>query len=1200
MTPRARLLQVYRQELRFQTARPLTWILVLILALTSWGLSSGDMRISSGSSQVGGTKVFITSEFANGQMLSLVIFLFYSFFLAIAAGMAVMQDEESKVGEILHSTPLRPREYIWGKFAAILTTFLGVLGLHLLLAMFCNHVIPNEKAMEARGPFGLLNYLRPALVLGLPSMIFMTGASFAIGERSRRPIVVFVLPVAAITFCGFFLWQWSPSWLDLGLNRILMAIDPAGVRWLSETWLKVDRGAEFYNTHTIPFDLPFLLSRLAFAAAGLAAIFLSGRRFERSVRGEQASARQRARRALAPAAAAGTAGALPNASPNPSVAGIGMRVRPPSLTRGLAAVIRFELRELLHQPGLYLFIPIILIQTLGQALLLIGAFDTPMLVTPGAFVQRTYNSLTLLICLLSLFYMVESLRRERGTGIAALYYATPASTGSILYGKLVANSVVALAVVLATSLGGVIALLVQGRVGLDLFPFVAIYGFLLVPTFLLWNGFVLASYALSMNRYITYGIGLAALSLTGYLQMTNRMTWAGNWDLWSVIQWSDMSVFELDRPALLWSRLAAVGGSVFFTAFAIRFFARHDRDATRTVHRTRGAVLLRGGVRLLPYAALPAAGVVALVVLVHGGFQSKAQEKLAKDYWKQNLATWKDAPLPGIRRADVRLDLSPERRSFRTEGTFVLVNTHDFPLRKVAFTGGRHWKDVMWTLNGDSVEPENRSRLYVFSPPVPMRPGDSLSLGFSFRGSYPDGSTKNGGGSPEFILNGGIVLTSFRPTFVPIPGYVEEIGVDDKNRYEGREYPDDYYTETLRPALGAGSPFETRITVTAPAAYTVNSVGTLVQEEVGNGRRTTVWVSDYPVRFFNVVAGRWARAGDDSVAVFHHQAHRANIGEITEALRAARRHYSEWFYPYPWRQLKLSEFPALAFYAQGFPTNITFSEGIGFLTKSDPKTNLAFLVTAHEAAHQWWGNLLTPGDGPGGEILSEGTSHFSTILLMEQVKGERARIEMCKRIEERYNNNRRADSERPLVRIDGTRAGDETVTYDKGGWVFWMMSNLMGREAMLAGIQSFIRQYKDGPDYPVLQDFTIALRPFAPDTTVYDQFVRQWFHEVVVPEYRLREGTRQADGDGLWRCRCVVQNVGTGTAEVEVAAVTGDRYTKDGAAVDGYHDARRTVVLGPGAETEVAFECEFEPERIVVDPDVRVLQLQRKLASLEL
>ena len=77
----------------------------------------------------------------------------------------------------------------------------------------------------------------------------------------------------------------------------------------------------------------------------------------------------------------------------------------------------------------------------------------------------------------------------------------------------------------------------------------------------------------------------------------------------------------------------------------------------------------------------------------------------------------------------------------------------------------------------------------------------------------------------------------------------------------------------------------------------------------------------------------------------------------------------------------LGEHPALAGYAQGFPTNITFSEAIGFLTRDEEDVaDAPFLVTAHEAAHQWWGNILCPGRGPGGNLLSEGTAHFSTLL----------------------------------------------------------------------------------------------------------------------------------------------------------------------------------------------------------------------------
>ncbi|MBU8895711.1 hypothetical protein KRR26_08850 [Corallococcus sp. M34] len=1201
---RSRLGTVLRTELGHQMRRPLYWILIVLAFLVVWGVSSGNVTIDSGASQVGGKKAWATSEFAVSQMVVFLTFLLQSFFVSVGAGMSVISDEEARVQPLLHSSPLTPGEYVWGKFLAVVLAYAVSLCATVGFLMFFHHVVPAGEAAEFRGPFILSAYLRPVLWFGLPLLVVMTGAAFAMGEATRRPVLVYFLPVGLFFLCIFFLWDWSPGWLDPRINRVLMAVEPAGFRWLSETWLKVDRGVDFYNTQPVGLDALFVISRGVLVGLGLGAVAWSQRHFARALRGQVAVRVPRLAQAeaLTGSARHGAAGRVEGAP----LASLGMGARPPSILLGMWHVARAEVRGLLSQPGLYLFVPIILFQTVVTALSAVGPFDTPLLLTPGRFALRMSNEATVLVCLLLLFYTVESLEREAASGFSPIHSATPVRTLSVLAGKAIANSVVGVAMLGALSLAGVVVQGVQGTVSLSLMPYVMVWGLLLVPTFVLWTSFVLAARALAGGRFGAYGLALGALGLTGFGAAREKLTWVTNWPMWSTVRWSDMGPLELDRPAVVLNRLAALGMAVFFTALAVRLDARRARDSVSLLEQVRPSGLLRGARRLAPFAVFPGAVLLLLGLRVGEGFEGDAAKKRAKEYWQKNLATWKDAPQPALVDVELSVDLEPASGALRTRGTYTLINRHAQPLERFALSGGDHWQDVRWTVEGQEATPEDRSRLYVFTPAHPLATGATTKVGFEFHGVFPQGVSRNGGERSEFILPSGVVLTSEFPTFAPVVGYLETVGVDKKeNQYEPRVYSDHFYEGLTTAGWGTGKPFTTRIQITGPAEYTFNSVGTLTSDDVKDGRRVMVWTSDQPVSMFNIVAGRWSAAKGDGTVVFHHPAHGYNVARMVRGLDAARKYYSEWFYPYPWKELKLSEFPGIATYAQGFPTNITFSESIGFLARASPRADAVLLVTAHEAAHQWWGNLLIPGKGPGGNVLSEGMSHYSALRLIEQLEGSYERMETARRLEDRYGKSRRVDGEQPLVKLDDSREGDNTVLYDKGGWTFWMLEDLMGRPAMQAGLQAFLRHYIPDEDHPVLQDFLAELRPFAPDAAAFDAFAQQWFFQVSVPEYHLSEPRVTADG-AKWVTKVVVRNTGTGRMPVEIAVAKGERFPERDDATGpvqpspDYRDARETRVLGPDEQVEVTLRSDFKPEQILVDPDVRVLQLRRAQALLKL
>src|SRR5262249_10096365 len=271
-----------------------------------------------------------------------------------------------------------------------------------------------------------------------------------------------------------------------------------------------------------------------------------------------------------------------------------------------------------------------------------------------------------------------------------------------------------------------------------------------------------------------------------------------------------------------------------------------------------------------------------------------------KDYWRKNIATYRDARVPDLSHVSLNLDLFPETSRYRVSGTFELKNAGDQPLEDILLTGGRHWQKLRWTMNDKPCLPTDRAHLFMFNPPGgALAPGQKVKIGFAHEGLYPRGISKRAMGSSEFILPSAVVLTSFEASIVPLLGFKDSVGIDDENRQDPKEFRDNFYIGQTDSFVGTRAPFTTKITVTAPADFTLNSVGTKTGESVVGGRRTVVWKSDYPVSFFNVIAGKWEVERGDGTLVFYDRQHRYNIGEMREALDAARRYYSEWFYPYP-------------------------------------------------------------------------------------------------------------------------------------------------------------------------------------------------------------------------------------------------------------------------------------------------------------
>ncbi|HSG38736.1 MAG TPA: M1 family aminopeptidase [Thermoanaerobaculia bacterium] len=1171
----SRIATIARLELWTYLTGPLFWFLLLLVAFVALSLNPIPM-MPSGDATIGGVRPFINSPHALAPFFSLGAFLLYTFFVPLLAGPAVIRDDEAKITDLLHSTPLSPAEYITGKFAGAVASFGLVLAFHLALTIWNHQLAPVPNPEALRGPFQLGTFVASMLLFAAPGVLFCAGLAFAVGEWTRKPMAVYAVPIVLFLSVLVFLWPWSPPGLHPAINQFLMIVEPSGLRWLSETAFKVDRGVAFYNHAPLPFDATFWLGRLFTLAVPLLAVAASVRHRRATIAGKRAARKSPAR------SGAVTEGETLSFR---SLRDLRMTSAPPGFLASTMRMVRSEIEELSGQPVLYLLIPFAMLLVVESAETETDSLGGAVLQTAGGLAVGTLEMITTLVCLLLMFQTVESVQRDRGAGFALIFYSAPFRTGAMLLAKGLAGAVLAAVILLGSAAASLAVLALQGRGRVEVWPFLVVWGLLLPPTFFAWSAFVTAVLAIVRERYATYAVGLGALLLTVYGFLSGRMTWVSNWPLWGALRWSDMGAFDLNAGALLLNRLLVASAGVFFAALAIRFFPRTESDATGTLHRLRPRNVFRSALRLAPFALPPLLAGGWLAHQVDNGFQSEAAQGQARAYWRRNVATWDGVTPPALTHMDLKVALEPRLRTATVAGTFTMVNRAAEPMGLLPFTVRPSFRGLAWTLDGAAAEPEDRSGLHVLQPAAPLRPGQEVRVGFSYQARYPEGMTRNGGGAAQFVLPSGVVLHTLRDDFLPVPGFVGSLGWAGEDSPEPRSYPDDFWKARLAPISGQEDAFTTRIEVTAPSEYTVNSVGEKTAESARGGRTTVVWESGAPVRAVNIVAGRWAVRRRDGAAVFHHPGHPYNVEEMLNALAAARARFSEWFHPYPWRELRLSQFPNQASNAQGFPSNLSFSESSGFLSKG--AGGAAFVVTAHEAAHQWWGNLLTPGEGPGADVLIEGMAHYSALLLVEAELGLQGRMDLARSFESSYGKRRRVDSELPLVKTqDNGRDSDETVIYDKGAWVMWMLHNHLGRDRMLAGLQAFFRAWHASPDHPSLQDLIAALRPYAADPAAYQAFVEQWFFGVVLPEYRVSDAEAVPAG-GAWRISATIENVGTGVASVELAAVRG-----------GHPDGKRTAVtLAPGRPLRVSWTAGFRPERIVVDPDVLVLQLNRGRAA---
>ena len=262
---------------------------------------------------------------------------------------------------------------------------------------------------------------------------------------------------------------------------------------------------------------------------------------------------------------------------------------------------------------------------------------------------------------------------------------------------------------------------------------------------------------------------------------------------------------------------------------------------------------------------------------------------------------------------------------------------------------------------------------------------------------------------------------------------------------------------------------------------------------------------------FEVARQKWN--GID-LEVYYDKQHAYNVPNMLKSMQKSLDYYTKNFGPYYHKQCRIIEFPRYSDFAQAFPGTMPFSEGIGFIidlrdvTKDD--IDQVFYVVAHEMGHQYWAHQVSGANMQGSEMMSEGFSQYSALMVMEKEYGK---DKMKKFLQYEMNSYLRGrsselEAEQPLMKTEN----QQYIHYNKASVVMYYLKEMIGEQKVNLAMKNLVASYGyKNPPYPTSIAAVDEFKKVTPDSLQY--VIKDMFETITLFSNRLLEANYKQVGN---------------------------------------------------------------------------------------
>ncbi|KGQ19254.1 putative membrane protein [Lysobacter dokdonensis DS-58] len=1051
---------IFRFEFGYQARRVSTWLYCVAVFFIAWSIIQGNYVDDA---RNGWTLINAPLIVASTTVVACLFWLFVG---ASVAGDAASRDIESGLHPLSYTAPVSKFHYLAGRFLAayaLNAMILLAVPAGMLLGMHWPDVEP-----EIVGPWRPDAFALAYVSIILPNVFIATAVQFAFAALGRRAILGYfgsvVLFFASMGLAAFVM----TALREQDLARLL---DPVGmisiVGNLYDTWTTTEK-----NTRLVGLQPILVGNRLLWLAVGAAVLAWTYARFRLA---HPAEGKRRVRRMKARA----------KMHDEVSAASVAVRLAPIADRRfGLATQLR-QLRAVTGRSlrtlatGWTVFPPLALVaflvcvavparmEYLGVPLLPrtehVLTYLTAALANPG-------NRVWMIVPLLIIFYAGELVWGERDARMGEISGAAPVPDWVFFVGKFLALALVLIGWMFVLATCGVIGQAVLGYAHFEMGLYAKVLFGLQLTDYLLFALLALTVHTVVNQKHLGTLAALALYALIAFaplLGIEHKLLVFGASPEWS---YSDIRGFGASLQPWLAFKAYWIAWALLLAVLARLAWVRgreSDLGARLQLARARWTRPTMGAAALAGIATVGLGAYIFYNTNVLNAYSTQEDRLASKAAYERLYARYADVPQPTLVASRMRVELYPRTHGADFRGSYRLVNATRQAIDTVhvatATGDGIDTRTLRFDRPATRVLEDAALGHQIYKLATPLQPGASMQLHYDVR--FAPRGFGNRGADDSVVANGSWLQTA---NLLPTIGYqprreLQEPG--DRLTQGLPARPKFPLLEDTRPRNAApgdvGIQFDA--IVGTDDGQTAIAPGALRRSWRENGRRYFEYASNAPIRedvqfFSGDYAVHRTRCNGVGVEVVHHPTHTGIVADMARSACASLARYTQLFGPYPHRTMRIVENAARDIGAHAEPGLVDYGDGFSLLNPAGEPDglNLVFAVTAHEVAHQWWGQKLAPARVEGAGLLVESLATYSATQVMESTLGPDQLQGYLDMMRGEYQVPRSRASP-PLL-----RATEQFLNYRKGPLAIYALSQYIGRDNVNLALRRLLASHPPG------------------------------------------------------------------------------------------------------------------------------------------